>query len=219
MFYNYAPLILMLFGTIIGLTGYYLDMVCSVGDRGWLWAGMVFILASGGVVSGGLIRKLSINSHTDFLTGLRNRRYFHSRLNREEVRAHKKKTSSCIAMVDVDDFKTINDTYGHAMGDTILSDLAFLLKMNTREADIVTRWGGDEFAIIFPETVLADASEIMERIRQRVEARFHSSYGLTISAGIAELGSDRDLQDALVKADRALYEAKIQKNSIITGTG
>lgn len=217
-FYHYAPLILTILGTLIGLTGYYLNTICPVNDRGLLWVGTTFILAMGGFLTGGLIQKLGIRSHTDFLTGLCNKRYFHLKLGKEEVRATRKKTSLCIAMIDADNFKAVNDTYGHIIGDRIISDLAVILKKNTRSTDIVTRWGGDEFAIIFSETFLADAHEVMERIRRKIEVRFHSSYGLTISVGIIELAPDQDLKELLIKADQALYKAKTEKNSVITVT-
>jgi diguanylate cyclase (GGDEF)-like protein len=217
-FYKYAHLILIIFGTLIGLTGYYLDTICPVSNRGLLWVGITFILAIGGFIIGGLIQKLSISSHTDFLTGLRNRRYFHLKLGKAEARATRRRTSLCIAMIDVDDFKAVNDTYGHTVGDKIISDLAAILKKNTRSTDIVARWGGDEFAIIFSETSLEGAYEVMERIRRKIESRFHSSYGLTISTGIIELEPDQDLKELLIKADQALYKAKTQKNSVITVT-
>ena len=126
--------------------------------------------------------------------------------------------SSSIAMIDVDDFKAVNDTYGHTIGDKIISDLAVVLKKNTRNTDIVTRWGGDEFAIIFSETSLVEAHEVIERICHKIEVRFCYSYGLTISAGIIALEPDQDLKELLIKANQALYKAKAQKNSLITVT-
>jgi diguanylate cyclase (GGDEF)-like protein len=214
-FYNYAHLILMIPGILIGLTGYCVDTTCRIDYKVLLWLGITFILAMWGFITGSLIRKLNIRSHTDFLTGLYNRRYFHLKLAKE-ARTIGKKTSLCIAMIDVDNFKAVNDTYGHSMGDLIISDLAAVLKKNTRSTDIVTRWGGDEFAIIFSETSFTDAYEITERIRRKIETKFHSSYGLTISAGINTLEPNLDLKDLLVKADQALYKAKAQKNSVVT---
>ncbi|MEM5795719.1 MAG: GGDEF domain-containing protein, partial [Bacillota bacterium] len=114
--------------------------------------------------------------------------------------------------------KAINDRYGHAAGDMLLSELATMFRKNVRSKDIVARWGGDEFAIIFSGASLMEAYEIMERIRQKIEARFHASYGLAISAGIISLEADRELEDLLVLADQALYKAKEQKNSVITIT-
>jgi diguanylate cyclase (GGDEF)-like protein len=169
----------------------------------------------GGIIVGRMIQKLILSSHTDFLTGLWNRRCFYLRLDEEESRATRKKTPLCIAMIDVDDFKKINDTYGHAIGDVILSDIATELSNNTRNTDIVTRWGGDEFAIIFSSTSLVETCEVMERIRRKIELRFLSSYRLTISAGVVSLEPNNDLKNLLIKADQALYKAKTQKNTVI----
>lgn len=215
-FCHYAPLILTVLGTVVGLTGFYLDMVLQVSLQRLLWVMATVLLALAGFTTGRLIQRLNLSSHTDFVTGLWNRRYLYLRLDEEEARATRKKTPLCVAMIDADDFKAVNDTYGHAAGDLLLFELAVIFKKNTRATDIVTRWGGDEFAIIFPETSLADAYEVMERIRRKVEARFQSSYGLTISAGIISLEPDQDIKDLLIKADQALYKAKTQKNSVIT---
>ncbi|HBS58693.1 MAG TPA: GGDEF domain-containing protein [Firmicutes bacterium] len=213
MFYNYARLVFTVFGLGIGFTGYYLDMVLQVGYEGWIWLATTFILSLGGFAAGGLIQRLSASSLTDFLTGLYNRRFFYLRLDEEEARASRKKKPLCIAMIDVDDFKAVNDTYGHVQGDLLLCELAGILKNNTRFTDIVARWGGDEFAIIFSETPLPNACEIMERIRSKVEQAF-SPYELTISAGIMTLEPEQNLKDLLIMADQALYEAKARKNSV-----
>jgi diguanylate cyclase (GGDEF)-like protein len=214
-FYRYAPLILSGLGALVGLAGVYLDVVCHIHYEHWLWIGATVVQAVAGFTCGRLIQKLSISSHTDYLTGLWNRRYFYLRLEEEETRATRKKTPLCIAMIDVDDFKKVNDTFGHAVGDVIISELATIMKKSVRSTDIVTRWGGDEFAIIFSETALQDALEITERIRRKVEIRFQSSYDLTISIGVMTLERDQDLRDMLIKADQALYKAKEQKNSVI----
>jgi diguanylate cyclase (GGDEF)-like protein len=108
--------------------------------------------------------------------------------------------------------------YGHAIGDVLLSDLATILRKTTRTTDIVTRWGGDEFAIIFCETSLETALEVMERIRRKVENTF-LPYHLTVSAGIVALKADQDLKNMLVIADQTLYKAKAQKNTVITVNG
>lgn len=217
-FYRCAPLILTGFGILVGLTGYYLNVFCQSALEQLLWIGITLILAIAGLVTGNLIQRLNLSSHTDFLTGLWNRRYFYLRLDEEKARATRKKKPLCVAMVDVDDFKIINDTYGHSIGDMLLSDLAVIFSKNTRATDIVARWGGDEFAIIFSETSLVDACEVMERIRCKVEADFYTSYGLTISAGIIPLEPDQDIKHLLMKADQALYKAKAHKNLVITLT-
>ncbi|MDT8900101.1 GGDEF domain-containing protein [Anaeroselena agilis] len=217
-FCRYAPLILVVLGTMVGLTGYYLDMVLRVSFERLLWLGATLLLALAGLITGRMIQRLNLSSLTDFTTGLWNRRYFYLRLDEEEARATKKKAPLCVAMIDVDGFKAVNDTYGHAAGDLLLSDLAAIFKKNTRATDVVARWGGDEFAIIFSETSIKDAHEVIERIRQKVEAKFSSSYDLTISAGVISLEPNQDIRDLLIKADKALYKAKEQKNSVITIT-
>jgi diguanylate cyclase (GGDEF)-like protein len=217
-FYKQAPLVLATLGIAMGLTGYYLDIVLRVSFENLLWAGIVLFLGIAGFAAGRLVQRLDLSAHTDFLTGLWNRRYFYLRLAEEEVCATRKNTQLCIAMIDIDNFKEINDRYGHATGDMLLSDLAAMFRKRVRSIDVVTRWGGDEFAIIFAGASLMEAHEIMERVRQKVEARFNSSYGLAISAGIISLEPDRELEDLLVLADRALYKAKEQKNSVITIT-
>lgn len=218
-FYKHAPSALAILAMLVGFTGYYLDIVLRVNFESLLWAGITLLLGIAGFTAGRLVQRLELSAHTDFLTGLWNRRYFYIRLGEEEARATRKNTQLCIAMIDIDNFKSINDRYGHAAGDLLLSDLATIFRKNVRSTDVVTRWGGDEFAIIFSGASLMEAYETMERIRQNVEARFNSSYGLAISAGIISLEPARELEDLLVLADQALYKAKEQRNSVITITG
>jgi len=211
MFYNFAPHILAIFGALISFLGYYLATICQF--RQWIfWTGVCLILSGGGFIVGRLIQKLNTKSHTDFLTKLFNRRYFYQQLNKEAQT--KKQGQLCIAMIDIDDFKAINDTYGHAIGDTLLSEFAVILKNNTRSMDTVARWGGDEFAIIFCNTSIETAFEIMDRIRAKIENDF-SSRQMTISAGLITLKPDKDLKELLITADRALYKAKEQRNTVI----
>lgn len=214
MFYNYAWLILSSSGALIGITGYYLDIVLAGNYGGLLWAGITGIIAGSGLVTGSLIRKLNRLSHTDFLTGLWNRRYFYSVLQKHFCRATAQRLHLCVAMIDVDGFKTINDTYGHTTGDQLLSGLAVLLKKNAGTT-VVTRWGGDEFAIIFAGTTIERSREVMEKIRRLAETTF-LPYQLTISAGVVPLQPGQTLNEFLLQADHALYKAKMQKNSIIT---
>lgn len=214
MFYNYATLILTASAIVISLTGYYLISVCHTPYELIVWLAIASSLIVTGFATGKLIQKLNVTSHTDFLTGLWNKRYFHLRLNETQ-----KKTKLCIvALIDLDDFKRINDIYGHVKGDMLLSEIADILQENTRSSDIVARWGGDEFAIILSDTSLADAYEIVERVRSKVENIFHSSYGLTISIGLIPLQPGQNLKELLIKADQALYKAKELKNSVITIT-
>ncbi|HMM20965.1 MAG TPA: GGDEF domain-containing protein [Selenomonadales bacterium] len=210
MFYNYAASILTASGIVISLTGYYCIFACHTHYKLLVWLIISSSLIVAGFATGKLIQRLNVTSHTDFLTGLGNKRYFYSRLD-----ATKKNRQLCIALIDVDDFKRINDTYGHVKGDRLLSEVAEVLQGNTRSSDIVARWGGDEFAVILLDASLADAYEVVERIRSKVENIFHSSYGLTISVGLIPLEPGQKLKEVLIKADQALYKAKMLKNAVI----
>ena len=150
---------------------------------------------------------------TDGLTGLINRREFNRRLSEEIARSKRHKSALTLALFDIDYFKKINDTYGHQAGDEVLKGIGELLTVNTRSCDISDRYGGEEFALILPETGQDDAYELLERIRAMVEEScfYVSSHTiqLTISVGLAQYDfMDSCAADLCERADKALYEAK-----------
>lgn len=210
MLYNYAPLILTIAVMTISLTGYYLLFVCHANCQLLIWLIISAALTVTGFTAGKLIQRLNLASHTDFLTGLWNKRYFHLKLNTPD-----KNIPLCVALIDLDDFKKINDIHGHFQGDILLAKVADILRENTRKSDIVARWGGDEFAVIFLYASLPNAYRRIEQIRCKIENTFRSSFGLTISAGLMPLEPGQNLQKVLIKADQALYNAKMLKNSVI----
>lgn len=121
----------------------------------------------------------------------------------------------CLALLDIDDFKLVNDTFGHLAGDMVLKELSSIFQSNIRSQDIVARYGGEEFAIIFPETSINDARKICERIRNLVENHTFSienkKVNITISGGVGEALSSETLtkQQGLVNyVDKLLYDAK-----------
>lgn len=149
----------------------------------------------------------------DSLTECYNRRYFTMRLLEEFSRAQKFSLNISFVMIDVDNFKKINDTYGHLVGDTVLKEIAKSIRENVREIDSVARLGGEEFAIIFPETDKAATIIVAERIRSRVSQKmiraFDEVLGVTISMGIASFPQNTLYPDVLMEiADKALYQAK-----------
>lgn len=162
-----------------------------------------------------LLEKTALMSVTDELTKLHNHRYLIKSLNDELKRATRYKQNLSVVMIDVDYFKHYNDTHGHLMGNEVLKELARILKVNTRDIDIVARYGGEEFSIVLPQTDKEKALATAERIRAAVEG-FDFPNGetqpggrVTISMGVAMFHDDGKTSSELVgKADEALYQAK-----------
>ncbi len=164
-----------------------------------------------------LHRDIYTQAITDGLTGLFNRRHMQSALADERQRAQRYGHSLSVIMLDVDGFKSYNDTYGHPQGDVLLKMLAAILRETTREVDIVGRYGGEEFIILLPETPKVEALRTAERLRAAVAAAIFPGFAddpdmvvlKTISLGIATFPADAENMPALVQqADDALYRAK-----------
>ena len=145
----------------------------------------------------------------DALTGLHNRRYFHETLAREVARAHRYGRRLALVVFDLDDFKAINDRIGHLAGDAVLAETAERVKDVVRSADVACRVGGDEFAVILPESKTGDADQLYHRLLGAVGSRPVGQAGrLSVSAGIAELREEDDPTTFFERADEALYRAK-----------
>lgn len=156
-------------------------------------------------------------SFLDGLTGIANRRYFDEVLEKEWQRAKRSHTSLALIILDVDFFKTYNDTYGHVAGDECLKKVAKILKDSTKRAtDLVARYGGEEFTIILPDTDIRGANQVGETVRINVEKlgikhkKSLISHNVTISVGIAvvEVAWDSSPMEMVAAADQALYQAK-----------
>jgi diguanylate cyclase (GGDEF)-like protein len=145
----------------------------------------------------------------DALTNLHNRRYFHETLAREVARAQRYTRHLALIVFDLDDFKEVNDRIGHLAGDSVLAEAAERVRDVVRSADIACRVGGDEFAVILPESSLGDADQLYRRIQAAVSSRPISQIGkLYLSAGVAELRPEDDAVTLFQRADEALYRAK-----------
>lgn len=145
----------------------------------------------------------------DALTNLHNRRFFHETLAREVARAHRYKRSLALIVFDLDDFKAVNDRIGHLAGDSVLAEAAERIRDVVRSADIACRVGGDEFAVILPESAASDAAQLYKRLQVAVSSRPIGQAGrLKLSAGIAELKAEDDGVSFFERADEALYRAK-----------
>jgi diguanylate cyclase (GGDEF)-like protein len=155
-------------------------------------------------------------SDTDDLTGAFNRRYFMAALRAEAERAARNGPAYCVALIDVDDFKGVNDRHGHFAGDEVLRTLARACGAQVRSTDVFARFGGEEFAVLLPMTDLAHAACWLERLRERVAAlrleEFGDRVAVTVSIGVAgvdgTLAPAVQVEHALRAADEALYRAK-----------
>ena len=145
----------------------------------------------------------------DALTGLHNRRYFHETLAREVARAHRYSRTLALVVFDLDDFKAINDRIGHLAGDAVLAEASDRVREVVRSADVACRVGGDEFAVILPESSITDADQLCKRLEYAVSAKPVGQAGrLHLSAGVTELLPEDDAVSFFERADEALYRAK-----------
>ena len=160
---------------------------------------------------------------TDGLTGLFNHSYFLSALRRETQRSKRYGLKLSLAMLDLDDFKSLNDTHGHLAGDEVLMKTASLMTQSLREVDIAARYGGEEFALILPDTPRLGAFVVADRIRSRVDEHFRrrkSGPTVTMSGGVATFPDDAaDLEQLIKRADEGLYRSKAEGKNRVTVSG
>jgi diguanylate cyclase (GGDEF)-like protein len=171
-----------------------------------------------------LFERINAMATTDGLTGLYNRRHFFELTDREFVRCKRYGAPLSVFMIDIDHFKRINDAHGHAAGDRVLTHLAKKLKTLVRDSDIVGRYGGEEFAVLLPETKLETAVKIAERIRKVVENEAAPTDGesgdikYTLSIGVSAFTQEvRTVAAMFAAADKGLYEAKtLSRNRVVS---
>ena len=159
-------------------------------------------------------KRLERLSITDGLTGLYNHRYFQDEISRAFEESHRYGRPLSLAIIDIDFFKTINDTYGHAVGDEVLKGVSRVFTQSIRATDLVARYGGEEFAVMMPETGLDDAAIFAEKIRTLIESTsFQTEAGtlhVTVSIGVANVPHSliHHAGELMIQADKALYRAK-----------
>ena len=159
-----------------------------------------------------LNESLRIASTQDPLTGLFNRRLMLDRLQNEAALTNRRRNLFSVLMIDIDYFKKVNDTWGHHAGDVALTMVASALQMALRSSDVCTRWGGEEFLVLLPDTNETGGLEIANRLLCAIRGlrvpQMPAGENLTVSIGLAQHGSGDDLDETLMRADHALYAAK-----------
>ncbi|WP_353662889.1 GGDEF domain-containing protein [Hydrogenimonas sp. SS33] len=172
-----------------------------------------------------LKKRLETLSYTDTLSGLYNRRYFMQFMQKELKRFERHGKPFSFLMIDIDHFKKINDTFGHPVGDTVIQAVSALLRREIREMDFAARIGGEEFAVVLPETGNMMALDVADRIRRTAEnfklsTPTHEAVRFKLSIGIASAKRGYDISDLMRAADTALYEAKKRgRNRVCFFTG
>ncbi len=156
-------------------------------------------------------KNLSLLAYYDELTGLFNRRFFDLNMEREIKTAQRQKNQVSLIMIDIDHFKKFNDTYGHQKGDEVLEGVSGIIRAQIRETDFACRYGGEELVVILPDTTIADAQKVAEKIRRSVAelSPIQFNVQVTISLGVSGSSPGLNTPELLFKAaDKAVYQAK-----------
>lgn len=203
---------------LLYIIGYLIVRILHMDFTLLVWCTIVFIDMLFAFHCGKIIENLYKRVLSDDLTGVGNRNLFYlkfpSKIN--DV------SQTSLLILDLDAFKSINDCYGHNVGDEVLIHFANILRGSTRPSDTIVRWGGEEFVIIIPRTEVQDAFVYAERIRCITEkSNFYSKINnstikFTVSIGIATGMENESAEDVVDRADKALYKAKEQRNLVVT---
>jgi len=156
-------------------------------------------------------------SEEDYLTKLYNRRIINEIIEKEIIRSSRYNSAFAIILMDIDDFKIINDTFGHNTGDKVLVQFSNTLKQTIRDADIAGRWGGEEFLVVCPETNLDGAISLAEKLRANIEnSEFKNAGHVTASFGVSGIRHGDNVKSLINRADKSLYSAKeAGKNTVV----
>ncbi|NTS78556.1 GGDEF domain-containing protein [Catenovulum sp. SM1970] len=163
-----------------------------------------------------LVKTTQQQALTDPLTQLCNRRAFDEIISSEKARFERHKEAFSLLIIDLDDFKSVNDKYGHQVGDQVLICVTYLLKKHCRKSDYICRWGGEEFLILCPKTNLEQVKKLADHLQVALNYPINEDRNISASIGIAEIHPNESLETLLKRTDNALYTAKAKgKNTIV----
>jgi diguanylate cyclase (GGDEF)-like protein len=167
-----------------------------------------------------LIRKVKRLSEEDYLTKLNNRRKIHEVIENEISRSKRYNSTFAVILLDIDNFKTTNDSFGHNTGDQLLVQISDIIRQTIRESDIASRWGGEEFLVFCPHTNSDGAFALAEKLRNNIEKSEFDDVGYkTASFGVARIEHGDSVKSLIQRADEALYSAKNSgKNMVMTAS-
>lgn len=205
-------------GMLIGLAGvcalFVVQRLLDIESVALLYALLFIVNGVGGYVFGSLYKRMRELSVRDSLTRVYNRNFFFPEFERQLALAKRHRYPVTLVIFDLDRFKQHNDSFGHLEGDTLLKEIAGLLKRNIRESDTLARFGGDEFVMLLPHTGDREAAILVERLKERVASQLPDS-SVSLSAGIASFPEDgTTTRELLHRADIALYHAKEQRDTV-----
>jgi diguanylate cyclase (GGDEF)-like protein len=224
---RYVWVLLAMWTAVVGLFLWWNLAQQRPETAGTLWRGhgLLWLLGLTGIIFG--YRRLRVAHNriinllcTDPLTGIANRRIFLESLGLAISFARRHQTPLTIIMADLDDFKFVNDTYGHNAGDQVLQAFAALLKKNSRQEDLAARFGGEEFIMMLPGTCAEDAAVLGERVRRHWQEMTSPDFSLRVTAsfGVANYQLGDTVEGFIERADQALYHAKMMgKNQVVVG--
>lgn len=183
----------------------------------------VAILIIANMTLGRYQRKLELMATTDKLTGVTNRQVFESHFENTLKLATQESSRVSALLLDIDHFKQVNDRHGHSIGDLVIQTVCHIARAELRDSDLICRWGGEEFLLLLPNSDLAHASNLAEKIRTQIAQRMirvnGDEFGVTVSLGVGEYKQDESLQSLINRVDVALYQAKAQgRNKVVLST-
>lgn len=180
----------------------------------YFWISVIVFSTVISVFCGLWIKNIIYYAYKDPLTDLFNHRYLYEKLESELKRLNRSKTALSLVIIDIDHFKRVNDKYGHLAGDKLLTRVSEVFKANSREIDTIARWGGEEFAIILPDTDSQGALKYAERLRKAIE-KSEKCFGATVCIGVATTDKPIAIDILFAEADKALFQAKSVRNKVV----